>query len=89
MNVYKMNDYDWVAAESAEQAAHYYRTRLMDEYGMEEEDIPEKLTEEDMHRLVFHHEDGSEVSFMERLEEELHGTDPEAREPFFFASTEY
>ena len=88
MYVYRMNDYDWVAAKSAHQAAWFYRTALMDEYGGEEEDTPERLTEAQMMNLVFHHEDGHEVSFMERLEEEL-ANRGEDREPFFFASTEY
>jgi hypothetical protein len=88
MKVYKMNDYDWVAAQSQKQAAHFYQTRLMEEYGEEEEDIPEELTEQQMMNLVFHHDDGSEMSFMERLEEELKNRG-EDRSPFFFASTEY
>jgi hypothetical protein len=88
MNVYRMNDYDWVAAQTAEEAADYYRIFFMTEYGEEEEDIPEKLAEHDLMNLVFHHEDGHEVSFMERLEEELKNRG-EDRSPFFFASTEY
>ena len=87
MNVYRMNDYDWVAAINLVEALRFYQAAIMPEYGDEEEDQPVKLTEEDMERLVFHHEDGHEMSFMDRLEEELQNRG-ESREPFFFASTE-
>jgi hypothetical protein len=88
MNVYRMNDYDWVAATTAIEASEFYRKAIMPEYGEEEEDLPEKLTESELMNLVFHHDDGHETSFMERLEEEL-ANRGEDRSPFFFASTEY
>ena len=43
VKLFKMNDYDWVAAESAEQANEWYKK----EYGLSDEDQPlEEVTEE-------------------------------------------
>ena len=88
MNIYRMNDYDWVAAESEREAIRFYHTALMPEYGEEPEDQPELLTDEDLDRLIFHCEDGTELTFRENLENVM--AEPHrSNEPFFFASTEY
>ena len=43
VKLFKVNDYDWVAAESAEQANEWYKK----EYGLSDEDQPlEEVTEE-------------------------------------------
>jgi hypothetical protein len=87
VNIYRMNDYDWVAAESGEAATRLYR-QIMPEYGMEEEDVPEKLTDSEMERLIFHCEDGTRLTFRENLEK-IMAEPGRSHEPFFFASTEY
>lgn len=70
MKVFKMNDCDWVAAESLEQAKKF----ALDDPGTEIED-PRELTDADMLRLKHSGDDGVEydppITFKEELERNI------------------
>ena len=87
-----MNDCDWVAAETAEDAIRFYLDLIS------EKDTPENRSEyleepivalslADMDKLRFHDTDNNtRCSFTERLADEMTRG---AKFPAFFASTEY
>ena len=86
IKVYRLNEYDWVAAESMEEAIEWYcRTTGVARSEATDEDVRE-LDEREMERTVFTLEDGDQISFAEQLERCL---DAEREAPFLFASTEY
>jgi hypothetical protein len=89
VNIYKLNDCDWVAAESIEEARTFYKdlTGLSDDEAFEDE---YQLDDEELDRLRFTETDDfdkplGECSFREHLAHAL--ANGEAA-PFFFASTE-
>jgi hypothetical protein len=89
IKVWKVNDCDWMAAATAEEATAGHK-----ELGMDCDDDPAEpsaLTEEDMQRLVFQDEDNTtgEVtrrSFREQLDKMIAEGE---KFPCFFASTEF
>ena len=86
MKVFAINEVDWWAAETLEEAKSDY----LKERGMEEADEPfddpHELDAEAMDRFRFHDDDGTTISFREQLEIMV----ASGREfPAFFASTEY
>lgn len=83
VKVFEMNDCDWIAARSAEEAFAEYQSN----YGGEGDETARELTAEEMQRLKFR-DDDSEVlrTFQDELEMRI------ARKvafPDFFASTEF
>ena len=89
VHIYKMNDYDWVAAKSMEEARTFYKdmTGLSDEEAFDGE---YELDDEELDRLQFTETDDfdkptGKCSFREHLAHELTGGEVA---PFFFASTE-
>jgi hypothetical protein len=85
MKVFAMNDFDWWAAETLEEAKLGY----LKERGMEEADgpfdDPHELDEEAMNHFQFNEDDGKR-SFREQLERMVSSGQ---KFPAFFASTEY
>jgi len=91
MNVYAMNDCDWVAAETAESAIKFYLDMISEKDTPESreeflEEPIEPLADEHMDKMRFHDEDGRVRSFTEQLAKE-HAKGKTF--PAFFASTEY
>lgn len=93
IKIFAMNDCDWMAAETLEQAIQEYKANFSgDGFGaFDEKDSPRELTSEEMDRLMFR-ETGSDdepldkKSFRTKLEEMI--ADGE-KFPAFFASTEF
>jgi len=86
IKIFAMNDCDWVAATTLEEAIEEYEA-----FSDFDEESPRELTPEEMDQLMFHEtdEDDSPLakkSFRVKLDEMI-----EAREAFpcFFASTQY
>ena len=90
MKVYEMNEYDLVAANSAEEAVTWYQRRsgepLQD---ILDENCPREVSEEEMSIREVTDELGPTVTFAEHLERATARNNPPATEPFLFASTEY
>lgn len=82
IKLFKMNDYDWWAARSIEEAVQDYKT-FCGEDGIKN---PHELSEEEMNRLIFKDDDGESRTFNEQLKKEI---DRGAEFPCMFASTEY
>lgn len=85
VKVFALNDYDWWAAETLEEAKAAY----LNETGMKEADEPfddpHELDEVAMNHFRFREEDGTTRTFREQLEKMVsNGQDF----PAFFASTE-
>jgi len=92
IKVFRMNDCDWVAAETSEDAVVYYLDMISakntpeDRFEYLEEPI-EALGDDDMKKLQFHDpEAGTKHSFADQLEAEKEAG---RKFPSFFASTEY
>lgn len=74
VNVYAMNDSDWVVARSEEEAAKFW-SEFAATLGMYpedvEEDLPVRVSDEEMRRLQYHTDAGSRhneiISFAEQL----------------------
>lgn len=89
VKVFQLNDCDWVAAETLDEATQWYRDRSGVDY--ETVDDPWELSDEDMDRLQFHETDDNDrflekISFRVALARRLaEGW----QAPFLFASTEH
>jgi len=84
LNVYRMNDFDWVAAESLDDARKVYEVHCKEVGCYDDFDMDEisKLTEEDLDRCSYHDENaGKTMTFREALKG-MEG-------PGFFATTEF
>lgn len=88
MNIYKVNDCDWVAAESFDSAAEFYRRETGTEIDRDE---AYELDGEELDTLIFVAEEGcyglaaGEYTFRTTLAGAVAGG---YTEPFLFASTE-
>lgn len=88
MNIYKVNDYDWVAAEDFDSAALFYRLHTGTEI---DHDEAYQLNDDDLDRLIFAAEEGcyglpaGRYTFRVALASATVGN---YTEPFLFASTE-
>lgn len=86
IKVFRMNDCDWMAAASLDEAVKSYRTFT----GHECEDAgccdnPREVTDAEMGKLLFSDEDGTRRTFREQLDREVSAG---SKFPAFFASTE-
>ena len=85
VHVFEMNDCDWIAAETLEQARGYYKGIVG-----EDEEEARQLTEEELGELVFvegdDRDEGRHISFLQHLEELV---SQGQQFPCYFASTEY
>jgi hypothetical protein len=85
IKVFQINDCDWVAAQSMDEAKSFYLTQMNPD-----EDFSDscELTPEDMDRVRFHDEDKPDevVSFRQQLDAMIAAGEIF---PQFFASTEY
>lgn len=93
MNIYSMNDCDWVAAASPEEAIAFYLREVADGKDTPEnreeyiEEPIEALAAEHMEKLRYHDSETGKVrSFAEQLALEISEGKPF---PSYFASTEY
>lgn len=90
MKIFKVNDCDWIAAETPEQALECLRQHVGDEdvdAWLEDFGQPVELTAEDLDAHTFHDgDDGDERTFREELQRRIDEGDAF---PQFFASTEY
>lgn len=82
MNVYQINESDWVAAESMQEAIdeHLNLTGLSRSEAVDE--TAHELTPDEMNGMTFTREDGSTVTFAEELSERIANGDAAG----FFAS---
>lgn len=87
MKVFMINDYEWWAAETLEEAitACMEQEQLSREEAYDENSKGE-LSEEEMKHLRFTYDDESACSFHERLQEMIENNYPF---PCLFASTEF
>ena len=89
MKIFKMNDYDWWAANSLEDAV----ADCLSSYGCLPSDIddviedPCEISSESLDRLMFTRDDGSKVTFRTELDAQLADAD-NCPFPHLFASTE-
>jgi hypothetical protein len=86
VKVFAMNDCEWWAAETLEQAKADYLKETGTEEADEPFDDPHELDEEAMDHLRFTDEDGTSRSFREQLEKMVSDG---CEFPSFFATTEY
>ena len=90
MKIFSMNDCDWVAAETLEEAkaAYLEHTYITNSTNDEHDafDDPGEITEIQYDKLLFHDEDGKVRSFREQLQHMIAAGE---KFPTFFASTEY
>ena len=91
IKVFSMNDCDWVAAETLEEAKSWYKDFCSSSSDPDEEvfDDPHEVSSEDMKKLKFNDEDGSKPvtrTFQEQLDRIVDRGEPF---PLFFASSEY
>jgi hypothetical protein len=87
MRVFAMNDCDWVAAETLEDAIKTYAQMIGTGFDPEDDlSDPHALTDEQMDKLMFTDEDEKKRTFREQLNRMI-----EAGEelPGFFATTEF
>ena len=83
LQIFKMNDYDWYAAESVEDALKAMEADRGEDYG---EDAPVELSEADLDRLKYFDEDGIPVrTFREQLAKMIAEGE---KFPCLFATTE-
>ena len=84
LKIYKMNEFDWWADYSEEEAIkNYLSEMLLDE---DEIDEVEEVTGGDLDKLLFAKDvEGENITFRERLE----FLNEDRNEPQLFASTEY
>jgi len=89
IKIYRLNDYEWYAGETLEECVKF----AIDMTGLDEEDvldgpleIIEPLTQEQMVKTIFVDEDGTKISFTERLQNLI---DNGEEFPQFFATTEW
>ena len=88
MKIFSMNDCDWMAAETLEEAkAAYLATCWSGTREPEEEafDDPGEISAEAYDKVLFTDEDGAKRSFREQLQRMI---DSGEKFPTFFASTE-
>lgn len=86
MKIYAMNDCDWVAAESLDEAIAFYKEWVNDDDECLED--PGEVIDSEMDRLIFTDEDyHTKRTFREELV--LLEANPEVKFPLLFASTEY
>lgn len=97
IKIFAVNDCDWVAARSAEEALEFYmrdtRNDRATSLGYSDDDpeaataLPDELTPEDMHRLKFLSDDGpgTRITFREQLDRLIAAGQ---QFPVHFASTE-
>ena len=88
IKIFSMNDCDWVAARSLEEAKKYYREKHWsgDDSDQTVFDDPHELDGSAMNRLQFSDDDGSKRTFAAQLALLI----AQGQEfPCFFASTEY
>lgn len=92
VKIFKLNDYDWVAATSLDEAK-LCLSKLVHDGSIGEEfhdnyiDCPNELSEADLDRMQFVSDEHPENrSFREELK---HNLSVGEEVPFFFASTEY
>lgn len=90
MKIFSMNDCDWMAAPTLEEAKAAY---LKDVYGVNSTndegdafDDPGEISETQYDKLLFHDDDGKVRSFREQLQLMIERGD---KFPVLFASTEY
>lgn len=84
MNLYKLNEYDWVGANSMEEAVVFYLDYTS--FDADQIDHPYRLTDEEMKETFMEHPfDDAGKSFHEVFVEYPEDTE----EPFLFASTEW
>lgn len=84
VKVFQMNDCDWMAARTKQEATDSYKANFGgDEF---EDDEAEELDDKEMQHFRFRDEDGTSRTFQDQLEKMI----AEGVEfPTFFASTEY
>lgn len=83
VKIFQLNDCDWWAAESLQDAKDDYIATVGDDY---EFDNPHELDEVTMDRLRFYEEDGSYRTFARELRRRIKSGQ---KFPCFFASTEW
>lgn len=88
VKVFRLNDCEWWAAETLPQAIAACRAQVGVEYQDELIDDPRELTEEDLDRLKFNRDDGTQCTFREELNAQIANMGNESF-PHLFASTEY
>ena len=87
MKVFAMNDWDWWAAETLEEAkGAYWREMGIEDADEDFLDDAHELDEEEMNHFQFNDDDGTKRSFREQLKNMIASG---AKFPAFFASTEY
>jgi hypothetical protein len=95
MKVYRLNEYDWVAATSLGEALYEYQksTGIDDDELIDESWLPRALSEEELEKTMFFDEEGEfgerggRLTFQAVLEAEMKRRPGESH-PFLFASTE-
>lgn len=96
IKVYRLNEYDWVAATSLGEALEWYQrtTGISDEELIDSNYLPEEVSEEALERLTFRDDEGEFVEpggatkFARVLEAEK-AKRKDNTQPFLFASTEF
>ena len=86
IKIYQINDCDWVAASSLEEAYTYACKHCDEDPDYFDKDEITELTSEDMDRLTFIGDDERKLTFREELRVLI---DKKEKMPTFFASTEY
>ena len=86
IKIYQINDCDWVAASTLEEAYTYAYKHFDEDPDYFDKDEIKELTSEEMDRLTFIDEDESKRTFREELQLLI---DKKEKMPAFFASTEY
>ena len=88
MKIFSMNDCDWMAAETLEEAKSAYLATCWEGTREPEEaafDDPGEISAEAYDKVLFTDEDGAKRSFREQLQRMI---DSGEKFPTFFASTE-
>ena len=88
LKIFRMNDCDWMAAETLEQAKRGYLQTVWGGTGEcddEAFDCPGEISEAQYDRLLFRDDDGTTRTFREQLQRMIERGE---KFPCFFASTE-
>lgn len=85
IKVFRMNDYDWYAAETLEQAVAHAQEQTGE---AEVADEPYEVSDQQLNYLKFLRDDGTTVSFREELKSQIKNMTNESF-PHLFASTEF
>jgi len=87
MKIFSMNDCDWVAAETLEDAKAFYLRDCWS--GVEDEgtfDDPHEVPADKMQTMIFHSDEHGDLTFQQELDRQIANG---GKFPAFFASTEY